>query len=352
MRVLLLPDPVLAGQAGGLRTQVLETLAALGMVGGPGGIEAELAPPGGACLAGWDVVHGFGAGSGVAAALEEASANGAAVVLSPRVSTAWSRSNGTRARLADASCGRGAEGMLESSYARLRRALRLARTVVAHSAAERDVMCDTFLLAPGRVEIVPHGVAVRFFDADPGPFRARVRINGRFALMAGRIAPDNRQLAVARALAELALPLVVVGDARERDASYLRELRSMRTVVCVDALAHDDPMLASAYAAAALLVRAGPGAGESMAVAEALAAGTPVVNPLGAGLPAEAGRTAVVCCGDDAAALQCAVSDLLERAPARESVCATQTCTSWEAVARALVETYRRAVAQGAAARA
>jgi hypothetical protein len=60
----------------------------------------------------------------------------------------------------------------------------------------------------------------------------------------------------------------------------------------------------------------------------------------------------VVCCGDDAAALQCAVSDLLERAPARESVCAAQTCTSWEAVARALVETYRRAVAQGAAARA
>jgi glycosyltransferase involved in cell wall biosynthesis len=193
-------------------------------------------------------------------------------------------------------------------------------------------------------------VAARFLTAGPAAFRERVRIGGRFALMVGRVAPDNNQVAVARALAELALPLVVIGDARERDAAYLRELRSLRTVVCLDALAHDDPMLASAYAAASVLVLSGGSADESMAASEALAAGTPVVCSAGADVLAEGGGNgAVVCCRGDAAALQCAVSDLIEGTPRRDVVRAGLRCPGWPAVAHQLLDCYRRALAAAGA---
>jgi glycosyltransferase involved in cell wall biosynthesis len=347
MRVLLLADPVAAGQAGGLRTQVMETLAALRA---HAGVEAQLAPRPGVDLAQWDVVHAFGANGGVAAAIEAAAGQGAAVVLSPRLSRAWSRSNGTRARMGDRVSASTCAFEPDSSYAQLRRVLELARVVVAHGAAERKAICDGFLLSPDKVALVPYGVAARFLAADPAAFRQRVRIGGRFALMVGQVAPYNRQVAVARALAELALPLVVIGDARDRDAAYLRELRSLRTVVCLDALAHDDPLLASAYAAASVLVLAGGSADESMAASEALAAGTPVVCAAGADMLADGGGDgAVVCCRGDAAALQCAVSDLIEGAPRREAVRGSQRCPGWPAVAHQLLDCYRRALASAGA---
>jgi glycosyltransferase involved in cell wall biosynthesis len=347
MRVLLLPDPVPAGQAGGLRTQVMETFAALRATGG---VEVALAQPHDGGFAGWDVVHAFGSGSSVAAAIESAAQEGAAVVVSPRLSPAWSRSNGSRARVSDRVLGASRSPELDSSYAQLRRALRRARLVIAHGPNERQAICDGFLLAPDQVALVPHGVAGRFFTADPAPFRARVHIGGRFVLMVGRVAPRNKQLAVARALAELALPLVVIGQALGRDAAYLRELQSLRTVVCVDVLEHDDPLLASAYAAASVLVLSGGSSGESMAASEALAAGTPVVCADGAGTTLDPGGDgAVVCSRGDMTALQCAVSGLIERAPARDAVRARLDSRSWHACAAQLLGCYRQALATAGA---
>jgi glycosyltransferase involved in cell wall biosynthesis len=347
MRVLLLPDPVPAGQAGGLRTQVMETFSVLRT---HQGLEVELAQHHGSGFAGWDVVHAFGSGSGVAAAIETAAGEGATVVVSPRLSAAWSRSNGSRARVADWVLCNGSSPDLDTSYAQIRRALKLAHLVIAHGPVERQAICDGFLLAPEQVALVPHGVAARFFTADPAPFRERVHIGGRFVLMVGRIAPCNNQLAVARALAELALPLVLVGQARDRDAAYLRELHSLRTVVCLDALEHDDPLLASAYAAASVLVLGGGSIGESMAASEALAAGTPVVCPGGADIPAGAGGDAVVvCCRGDVTALQCAVSGLIENPPRRDVVRSRLHSPSWHDCAGQLLDCYRRALATAGA---
>jgi glycosyltransferase involved in cell wall biosynthesis len=207
-------------------------------------------------------------------------------------------------------------------------------------------MCEAFLVERHKISVVPHGIAARFLEADPDLFRQQLRSTGPFALMVGRIAPYNNQLAVARALAGLALPLVVIGEARERDASYLRELQDLRTVRCLGPLAYDDPLLASAYAAASVFVLASTTAGAPMAAAEALAAGTPVVSRIGNDIQPREGDSWLHLEGrDDPAALQRAVSALLAQPPQRAAVRATMRHRSWQSVALDLAQCYRRALA-------
>jgi glycosyltransferase involved in cell wall biosynthesis len=348
MRVLILPGQAPGATGDGLLTQARDTAAALNHLRDSGAaIEAVAAAPRAARMPACDIVHLFGVADGDAA-LELALAARAPLVLSPRLSPAWNRSNGTRARVADRVQGNRSNWDFDTGYARTRRALQGASLVIALDEAERKAICDAFLLAPSKVRVVPHGIASRFFEAEPALFRSRARIAGSFALMAGPVSPYANQLGVARALAELALPLVVIGDARERDAGYLRELRALRTVTCLGALAGDDPLLASAHAAASVFVLADRSAGSSMAALGALAAGTPVVGSIGAGLALPEAGCALRHAGwqDAAAALKQAASDLLEAPPAREAVRALVRPFAWPRVAGRLAHCYRELLAQ------
>ncbi|MFL6675171.1 MAG: glycosyltransferase family 4 protein [Massilia sp.] len=341
MRVHLFADPALAERPGSLQAQLYGTLAALRALGPTNGIEAALAAGPGGRAAACDVLHVFGTGA-VEGAIDAARAHDIPVVLSPRLSPDWSRSNGSRARVADRVLGNRSAHDIDSAYAQVRRTLNAARLVLAGCEAERKAICEAFLLDAGKVRVAPNGVAERFFNADPTLFRERARIAGRFALMVGQVSPYANQLGVARALAKLALPLVVIGEARERDAAYLRELRAQRTVTCAGPFAHDDRMLASAYAAASVLVLARRVASMPMALAEALAAGTPAVGCAGLAPFAEGAQAALRQVGcDDPCGLQQAVSDLLEVPPPRDAVSALVRPLSWQRVAPQLAQCYR-----------
>lgn len=345
MRVLILRDPAPCGPADALEAQARGTAAALNGLAQPG-LEALLADARAARLPGCDIVHLFGV-EGADRALELARAAGAPLVFSPRLSPAWNRSNGVRARVADRVQGNRTRWDFDTGYARVRRALQGAGLVVALDEAERRAICDAFLVAPDKVRLVPHGLAQCCFEGDPALFRTRERIAGQFAMMAGPVSPSANQLGVARALAELALPLVVIGEARERDAGYLRELRALRTVRCLGTPADGDPLLASAHAAASLFVLAGRSAGAPLAALEALAAGTPVVAPPGTCLAlADAGFAVRHAPWQDSAALKQAASDLLEAAPPREAVRALARPFRWPGVASRLAHCYRELLAQ------
>jgi glycosyltransferase involved in cell wall biosynthesis len=344
MRVCMVADPALLRRPGGWQVQVDETMAALARLRERERIDLRLELKDAHALApsGCDVLHVFGTAGGNGRVVAEAAQLRLPVLLSARVACGWTRSNGSRARVADRVLGNRTDWDFDTDYARVRRALQDASLIAAVSASERKAICDAFLIEPAKVREVPNAAGAQFFCAAPGWFRERNRIAGQFALMVGDVSPYNGQLGVAQLLAALALPLVVVGDARDRDAAYLCELRKLRTVTCLGALGHHDPLLASAYAAASVFILCSSGAPLPMAALEALAAGTPVVS---------AGRPAATLAGGEFAfrqlgagqpeALQREVAALLAAPPQRARVRALAEPFTWERVAAQLLDCYR-----------
>jgi glycosyltransferase involved in cell wall biosynthesis len=344
----MVADPVLLRRPGGWQVQVGETMAALVRLRERERVDLHLDLKDAHALvpSNYDVLHVFGTAGGNGRVVAEAARLQLPVLLSARVASGWTRSNGSRARVADRVLGNQTDWDFDTEYARMRRALQGASLIAALAAGERKAICDAFLIEPGKVREVPNAAGAAFFNAEPGRFRERNRIAGQFALMVGDVSPYNDQLGVAQLLAGLALPLVVIGDARDRDAAYLRELRKLRTVTCLGALAHHDPLLPSAYAAASVFILCSSGSPMPMTALEALAAGTPVVS---------AGRPAAALDGSEFAfrqlgagqteALQRAVAALLSAPPERARVRALVEAFTWERVAAQLLDCYRELAA-------
>jgi hypothetical protein len=344
----MVADPTLLRRPGGWQVQVGETMAALLRLREREDLDLDLELKAAHAVApmAYDALHVFGTAGGHGRLLDEAAGLGVPVLLSARVGSGWTRSNGSRARVADRILGNQTDWDFDTGYARMRRALQGASLIAALDASERKAICDAFIIDPGKLRDIPNAAGAAFFGAEPGRFRERTRIAGRFALMVGDVTPYNDQLGVAQLLAGLALPLVVVGDARDRDAGYLRELRKVRTVTCLGTLLHHDPLLPSAYAAASVFILCSSGAPLPMTALEALAAGTPVVS---------AGRPMATLAGGEFAFRQLArgepellqreVAALLAAAPERVRVRALVEAFTWERVAVRLVDCYRELAA-------
>lgn len=352
MRIGIVNYPLLFQRDAGMQLQIGATIRALNGLRAVDGVPLEvgLAGPPGSDLRQFDLIHVFSASGGNYRLVEAACALGVPVVLSPLISPDWDRACGEHARRADDGLGRQGAWSVQSSYAQTRRALQLASAVVALGEREKTAIEEGFLIDPERVRVFPNGVNGQLFEADGALFRQRTGISVPFVLMAGPISPYQDPLGMAQALSQLALPFVLLGDTRERDLEYLRQVQAVRGVTCLDGLRSDARLLASAYAAATLLVLPCQREACVRTVFDALATGTPVV--LGTAqkiaLPGS-GFALHQVAWDDPVSQQLSMLRLIAEPPARDAVRDLVRPYSWDCAARQIASCYLQLARAGVA---
>ena len=152
------------------------------------------------------------------------------------------------------------------------------------------------------------------------------------------------------AMAGSGVPVVLIGAAPREQQAYLQQLLDLPHVRWLGALDHADPLLASAYHAAAVAALPSQGEVFPLSVLEALAAGTPVVmtSQSALDLPDSAFALRKVR-WDDGPAQRLAITGLLALAPERARVRALVERFTWERVAAQIAECYGQAHAATAA---
>lgn len=343
MRIGILSYPMLFQRDAAIQLQIRETTRALNALHEHRGIalQVEMVDPHPMNLEDYDLIHVFSASGGNHRIVEAAAELGVPVVLSPLISPGWDRACGEHARLADHRMGRQTAWSVQSSYAQTRRALQLASTVVALGQSEKRAIEEGFLIDGAKVRVFPNGVSNHLFEASGELFRQRTGTASPYVLMAGAISPYQNQLGMAQALSGLSLHFVLLGETRERDQDYLRQVQAVRGVTCLGGLKHDARMMASAYAGAAVLVLPCHGDSCARTVFDSLAAGTPVVMSTSSpvDLPDSGFALRQVAWGDTAAQQEALLS-LIAAPPPREQVRALVRPYTWEKAAAQLAACY------------
>ena len=159
----------------------------------------------------------------------------------------------------------------------IRAQLALADVIVPNSSAEADALAMVLQLSRERFMPVMNGVDRRFATLrDPSAFREKFGITGPFILNVGNIERRKNQLNLVRALAQQDLPLVMIGHVRERDYADQVISEAGSRLRFLGPLRHDDPILASAYAACTVFALPSICETPGLAALEAAAAGASI----------------------------------------------------------------------------
>jgi glycosyltransferase involved in cell wall biosynthesis len=151
----------------------------------------------------------------------------------------------------------------------------LADRVVANSEIECETLARIFDLPREKFVSVLNGVEQSFYEpVAPELFRGEFGIQERFILNVGNIEPRKNQLALIRAMKSFPeLKLVLIGHQRDPDYAKACFAEGGDQLIYAGTLAHDSPVLRSAYAACEAFVLPSTLETPGLAALEAHAAG-------------------------------------------------------------------------------
>ena len=154
-----------------------------------------------------------------------------------------------------------------------------ATHIVPNTSEEAKLIRDSFGIPDEKITVIPNGVESRFADATPDLFVERYGIRD-FILNVGHIGPDRKNvLSFIRSLKSSDRPAVIIGQVHpsEEAKECLAEAKKNPNITIIDGLDHDDPLLASAYAACELFALPSKFETPGIAALEAALAGAKIV---------------------------------------------------------------------------
>ncbi len=327
---------------GGGEVQMASTLAALAARG----VEARPWRPWEDRLGQADVVHLFGSLPEHEATAAAARRQRVPVVLSTIAWFDW-RSYWRQPRPAARRLAAVGGYAARTVYPRLpcwrRRLYHAVDLLLPNSTAEAGQLRRLFGVESERIHVVPNGADPRFALADAEPFARLVGGTG-FVLSMGRIEPRKNQLGLLRALEGSGARVVVVGNAVPGHERYYRACRRAAgaNVRFVGRLGHDDPRLASAYAACGCLVLAGWYETPGLVALEAAMQGVPLVLPQGGCGREYFGGDAEYVRPGDRRGIRRAVLAALGRKRNGQLARRVQRHFTWQAAAEATCQAYEK----------
>ncbi len=129
--------------------------------------------------------------------------------------------------------------------------LRNASLLLPNTRAEANVIKQFFpFINEDKIRIVPNGVDEQFANADGNLFRKHYNIDYDFVLNVARLESRKNQLSLIKALKGTGLKLIFIGNQSvypEYTKACFNEADD--NVLFINELSHNDPLLASAYAA-------------------------------------------------------------------------------------------------------
>ena len=308
------------------------------------GIDARPWRPWEETLSHHDIVHVYGSRPELLPLMEAAKQQGARIALSPIAWFDWKniwRESGTIVQRVGATTRYALRWAVPQIPSWRRRHYHSADLLLPNSQAEAEQLMRLFQIPPHKIRIVPNGVDDRFAAATPTLFEARFGLRD-FVFCPGRIEPRKNQLELIQALAGSERTLVIAGDVVLGCCDYAEACRRAagRNVHFIGRLDHDDPLLASAYAAAACVALVGWYETPGLAALEGAATGTPLVVPRGGSAQEYFGPWAEYVSPGNVCRLRAAIETAAQRPRSPELATLVTQNFSWQRVAETTREAY------------
>lgn len=134
--------------------------------------------------------------------------------------------------------------------------LSLADAIITETQKEKDFIVSAYNVVPSKIYVIPNGVSEEILNGDASLIKAKLGIDRPFVLQVGRFDTNKNQLSVIRALAGTDIPVVFVGGPDSTAPEYYEKCRKEAGSNCFFTgwIKHDDPLMASAYEAAKVVV--------------------------------------------------------------------------------------------------
>jgi len=257
MKILFFAYPWAMQSPGGGEVMLLKTKEALEKKG----VEARLFNQWEDKFKDFDILHVFGSVKDCLGTMEAARRSGIKVAISPVFWSTLQRSlyeYGSPISKSKMALRHASKVVFPFLPSARRKMLLAADIILPNSESEARQVARLFAVSREKMHIVPLGVDESFSSADSALFINKYGIKD-FILSVGRIEPRKNQLNLIKALRGSGKKLVFIGDPVQGYEDYYRHCRSLadKNIIFIGRIEHNDPMLASAYAACSVFVLQG-----------------------------------------------------------------------------------------------